>query len=305
MTDNTKLVKPSPEKEKLREILSNRFNQKAYWTFKEGINFFLPKVKNRNSFSLFEIIDYDLFDTIKRDAETQRLETINDIEDVKQILAYDPVAAYENGKAQWSDAKKIKMEQRNLKRYGFKERKFSFDEIQKEKRKFFCSNIRIKPEILICYIIDHIDQFSSEMEIPEGIKRILNWTNETLEQQLDNLIQEVGKEIDLLYNKMKEVAKEDGRQVLNLKYEDGIEAFNRKKEVFKRLKINDIKKEHYGSEKPTRDIKGGILRRVVLREMPDLRSNKEKIKIDAQALHKRLINIQKNSLKNSPFIVLS
>jgi isopentenyl phosphate kinase len=104
---------------------------------------------------------------------------------------------------------------------------------------------------------------------------------------------------------MKEVAKEDGRQVLNLKYEDGIEAFNRKKEVFKRLKINDIKKEHYGSEKPTRDIKGGILRRVVLREMPDLRSNKEKIKIDAQALHKRLINIQKNSLKNSPFIVLS
>jgi hypothetical protein len=86
---------------------------------------------------------------LKREVETQRLETINNTEEVKRILAYDPVA----------DRKKCKSYRID------KQRKLSFPEIQEEKRRFFCSKIKIKPEILICYIIDHINLFSSEVEM--------------------------------------------------------------------------------------------------------------------------------------------
>ncbi len=280
MSNNQKNSFTLLEDGKIQKELSKRFGLKRYWTFQEGINFFLP-VEYRNSFPLSVIINDYLFDCMKQDVEpegdtkVQRLKTFNSVKDAEQIVADI------NRKAQWSRSKKG--------------RKLSFNEIQEEKRKYFCSKIKIKPEILICYIIDHIDLFSSEIEIPEGIKRILNKTNETLEQKLNNLIQEVGLEIDLLYDEMKKVAKDNDRQVLCLEYKDGIEAFNRKHEITKRIKSNDIKKEHFGGEKPARDIKGGILKRVVLREMPNLSSDRENIKIDAQALYKRMTTIKRTS----------
>lgn len=173
MSNNQKNSSPLLEDERIRKELSKRFGLPPYWTFQEGINFFLP-VEYQNSFPLSVIINDYLFEMLRREVETQRLETFNKIEEVEKILDYDPVAAYEKRKATWTKERATKIQLRNLKSYGSKERKFSFDEIQEEKRKYFCSNIRIKPEILICYIIDHIDLFSNEVEIPSWLARLID-----------------------------------------------------------------------------------------------------------------------------------
>lgn len=157
MSDNQKISSNLLEEERIKKELSKRFGERSYWTFQEGLNFFLP-LEYRNSFPLSVLINDYLFETLKREVETQRLETTNDIDEVEQILAYDPVADREKSKS---------------KRIG-KQRKLSFSEIQEEKRKFFCSKIKIKPENLICYIIDHIDLFSSEIEIPSWLVRLID-----------------------------------------------------------------------------------------------------------------------------------
>ena len=91
MSDNQKISSNLLEDERIQKVLSKRFGLRPYWTFQEGLNFFLP-VEYQNSFPLSVLINDYLFETLKREVETQRLETINDIEEVKQILAYDPVA---------------------------------------------------------------------------------------------------------------------------------------------------------------------------------------------------------------------
>lgn len=179
MSNDQKQNELSPEEETIRDILSKRINKKAYWTLKEGINYFLTD-KDKNNFPLQGIIDNSLFEIIKRDIETQRLETFNSVEEIKEILDYDPVADFEKIKSQRSDLRKAEMRLRNLKRYGSidKEMEFSFNEIEREKLHYFCSKIKIKPVILILYIIEHIDLFSSEIEIPPKIEDIFAMVNE-------------------------------------------------------------------------------------------------------------------------------
>ncbi len=187
-----------PEEENIREILSKRFNLKAYWTFREGINFFLTE-EYRNSFPLQVIINDSLFDTIKRDVETQRLETANSVEEIEQILNYDPVVDFEKLNSQRSELRKAEIKWRNLKRYGSIdiERKLSYSEKKEEKLRYFCSNIKIKPGVLILYIIKHIDKFSSEIQIPLALENLLSTFKKTSPLKNDKNIEQTKTEIEL------------------------------------------------------------------------------------------------------------
>ena len=323
MSDNQKNSPTLLENERIRKELSKRFGLKRYWTFREGINFFLP-VEYRNSFPLSVIIDDYLFDCMKQDVEpegdteVQRLKTFNSVKDAEQILADI------NSKAQWSTSKKG--------------RKLSFDQIQEEERRYFCSKIKIKPEILICYIIDHIDLFSSEVEIPPKLqdwlstvkelpatvenKEVIKPTKEEVEElltkvspdselkfidiptnhidlngnaKLDHLIKKVTPEINILYEEIKRIAKKDRRNTQDLRYQDGKSAFENLKNKFQEIEFNDLDPDHFGTTKPFRDIKGGLLRKVVIRTIPKLIGNRKDIKIDGQALYKRMTDLKKTS----------
>jgi len=296
MSNEQKLNELSLEEKKIREILSKRFNRIAYWTLKEGINYFLP-VEYKNNFPLQGIISHSLFETIKRDVEVQRLETLNSVEEIKQILNYDPVADFEKMKFRRSELRKAEMRFRNLKRGRSMdlERKLSFDEIKEDRLKYFCSNIKIKPEILIIYIINHIDQFSSEIEIPHSLENIINGNlilpenKNPLETQLNELVEKVRPELNLFYCNLKSVANNDKRNVQNLKYGDGVKVIEERIGSFKILELSDLEKKFFGGEKPPRDIKGGLLSKIVKRVIPDLISNRGGIKIGGQHLYNKYL----------------
>ena len=217
MSNNQKNNSPLLEDGRIRKELSKRFGKRRYLTFREGINFFLPE-EYQDNFPLSIIINRDLFDTLKQDVKSQDLKTFNDIEDVKQIIAYDPVAELEKSKSQWSALRAVEMKWRNMKRYGSidKERKLSPSEILDEKIIFFCSKIKIEREILICYIIDHIDLFSSEIEIPPKLQNFLSTVKEfstTMEnkevikptkEEVEELLMNVSPELERLYDTAKD-----------------------------------------------------------------------------------------------------
>ena len=300
MSDNQKISSSLLEDERIQKKLSERFRSHRYWTFQEGINFFLSKELQNSSFLLLEIISDDLFKCMKQDVEpegdkkAQRLKTFNSVIDAEQIVT-------DINKAKWSVSKN--------------ERKLSFDQIQEEKRRYFCSKIKVKPEILICYIIDHIHLFSSEVEIPPILQDWLSTvkdlsvtvenipesepnslqTKDSLEDRLNRLIIKVTPEIELLYEEIKAVAKEAERKALDLRYEDGKKAFQRKEAILKFIKLEHIEKDIFGSEKPYRDIKGRILKKITKDEIPELIKNKKGIKIDTQALQKRMNDLKKKT----------
>lgn len=297
MSNNLKNCSSLLEDERIKKELSKRFGSKRYWTFLEGIRFFLPVEYRNNSFPLSVIINDYLFDCMKQDVEpegdnkVQSLKTFTPVKNVEQILA-------DIDKVKWSISKNG--------------RKLSFDEIQEEKRRYFCSNIKVKSEILICYIIDHIDLFSSEVEIPPKVQDWLSTvkdfpitienktesepdplqTEDSLEDRLNSLIIKVTCEIELLYEEIKAVAKEDNRGTQDLKYEDGEIAFQQKEAILKLIKQKHMKKNIFGSSKPYRDIQGGILKNLIIDEIPELIRNNENIKIDSQALHARMVHLK-------------
>lgn len=158
--------------ERIQKELSEQFDFPSYWTLKEGLKFFSPIEEEGKRYPLRRI-KTSKFEIIKRDIEIQKLETFNSQEEIKQILAYDPVADREKLKTQRSALRTTNIKWRNLQRYGSidKERKLSPSQILDEKIMFFCSNIRIKPEVLICYIINHLELFSSDIEIPSKLAR--------------------------------------------------------------------------------------------------------------------------------------
>ena len=177
MSNNQKISSTLLKDKRIQEELSKRFGSRPYWTFQEGINFFLP-IEYRNSFPLSVIINDYLFETLKREVETQQLETINDIEEVKQILSDL------ESNSQWTISKKG--------------RKLSFSERQEGKRRYFCSKIKIRPEILICYIIDNIDLFSSEIEIPSKLQAILQTVENLSVTENENVIKPTKEEVEEL-----------------------------------------------------------------------------------------------------------
>jgi len=236
MSEDQKQTEISPKEESIKEILSKRFSKKAYWTFKEGINYFLPE-EYRNSFPLQVIINDSLFDTIKRDIETndqtkiQRLETFNSGEEIEQILNYDPVEDFENFKSNRPEKRKVELQFRKWKRSNSIDidGKLGFYEIKEDKLKYFCSHVKIKPEILIIYIIDHIDQFSSEIVIPPKLENLLSTcqknapleknknigqiSSKTTKAEIEQLLKDVYPELENLFETTKKNLKQNGLKV--------------------------------------------------------------------------------------------
>ena len=306
MSNNQNNISCLLEDERIQKGLSKRFGSNRHWTFLKGIRFFLPVEYRNNSFPLSVIINNELFDCMKQDVEpegdtkVQRLKTFTSVKDVEKILADV------NNKAKWSKSKK--------------ERELSSDEIQEEKRRYFCSNIKIKPEILICYIIDHIDLFSSEVETPTKLQDWLSivkeflatlenkpeselnslQTEDSLEDRLNSLIIKVTPEIELLYKEIKAVAKENNRGTLELEYKDGETAFQLKEAILKFIKKEHIEKHTFRNSKPYRSIKGTILKNITEDKIPELIKNKKNIKIDSQALYKKMKQLKsKNRLETA------
>jgi len=113
--------------------------ERRYW-------FFLTYRRRRTSFSTFGSITafyYSTFKIIKEDIDTQELEVINSKEEIKEILAYDPVAELEKFKSQRSPLRKVEMQWRNLQRYGSidKERKLSPSVAAKERAEKRAENL--------------------------------------------------------------------------------------------------------------------------------------------------------------------
>lgn len=261
------------EDERIKKGLSKRFGRRPYWTFQEGLNFFLP-LEYRNSFPLSVLINDYLFETLKREVETQRLETFNDMEEVKQILAYTPVADREQHKSHRID----------------KQKKLSPSEIREEKRRYFCSKIKIKPEKLILYIIKHIQLFSSEMEIPPKLKNLLSTSQDTpilkdnisdepksksdLKTEIEQLLNDVSPELENLYDRTK-------HKIKNIKYITADEVCIVCKEAYRHIvesskdddsikfiEIDDIdcSRVSDNTEKLPRALKGQILHNLIFRK---------------------------------------
>jgi|GEM_PF-2355251 len=316
MSNNQKNSSPLLEDERIRKELSKRFRLPPYWTFQEGINFFLP-VEYQNSFPLSVIINDYLFEMLRREVETQRLETFNKIEEVEKILAYDPVAAYEKRKATWTKERATKIQLRNLKSYGSKERKFSFDEIQEEKRKYFCSNIRIKPETLICYIVDHIDLFSSEIEIPSKLQAMLQTVenlsvteNENVikptKEEVEELLMDVSPELERFYNTTKNVLdkkiKDTTAEEICVACREAYQKMTASKEPIDKIKYLeeadlDCSEISDNTEKLSQEIKGPILLKLVFRKYDNAGLKSIGIPTNYQNLHDLYRRLKKKTKK--------
>jgi hypothetical protein len=316
MSDNQKNCSSLLADERIQKELSKRFDFPSYWTLEEGLRFFSPIEEEGKRFPLRRM-KTSKFEKIKRDVETQKLKTISSEKEIKQIIAYDPVADREKLKTQRSALRTAKIKWRNLQHYGSidKERKLSPSQILDEKIIFFCSNIRIKPEVLIGYIINHLDLFSPDIDPPPKLQDWLSTVKDfsttienkpesepnslqpgdSLEDRLNSLIKTVTPEIELLYEEIKAVAKANDRDTQDLRYEDGEKAFQRKGAILKLIKQEHMEKNIFGSSKPYRDIQGGILRKIIIDGIPELIKNKQRIKIDSQALQKRMNDIKKKT----------
>jgi len=143
MSDNQKNSSTLLENERTQKELSKRFGSKKSWTLKEGIDFFLPIEEDGHHFPLLGVLQPSTFKIIKEDIDTQELEVINSKEEIKEILAYDPVAELEKFKSQRSPLRKVEMQWRNLQRYGSidKERKLSPSVAAKERAEKRAENL--------------------------------------------------------------------------------------------------------------------------------------------------------------------
>ncbi|HBT86905.1 hypothetical protein [Desulfobacter sp.] len=317
MSNNQKTCSNLLEDEIIQKELSKRFGLKAYWTFQEGINHFLIDKAYQNSFPLSVIINDFLFDIIKRDVEAQRLETINDIEEVKQILAHDPVAAYEKRKDTWTEQRIAKIQKRNLKQYGSKEKIFSVDEKEEEKRKFFCSKIKIKPETLICYIVDHIDLFSSEIEIPSKLQAMLQTVenlsvteNENVikptKEEVEELLMDVSPELERFYNTTKNVLdkkiKDTTAEEICVACREAYQKMTASKEPIDKIKYLeeadlDCSEISDNTEKLSQEIKGPILLKLVFRKYDNAGLKSIGIPTNYQNLHDLYRRLKKKTKK--------
>lgn len=293
MVDDQKQNEISPEElEKKREALFKEYKKKPYWTFGEGV--FLIGIHRGPLCYIAErewlettrpvSISEKSFDNILRASEIGRFGHLDSLEEIKKIISdYRECIA-------------------DLERTQCRTQIGEWDLFPKFdlKNKIY-NTMKVDPLLFIQYAEENPDIFS-ETEIPPGLENIFNKpvTEEgknsekdiPLETRLDKLIKEVTPELDLFYVEVKAVAKNAGRNTQDLRYDDGTKAFENKKEPLKVLESDDIKKDFFGSDKPSRDIKGGLIRKIVLRKIPELISNHEGIKIDAQALYQRMNNLK-------------
>jgi hypothetical protein len=119
-------------------------------------------------------------------------------------------------------------------------------------------------------------------------------TSEDIEAKINFLLEKIRPEIDNFYELMKLHALNDERRVLNISYKDACEVIEKNKDTFKKIKFDDISASFFGSEKPFREIKGGLMRNIILRTYPEAKAHTSNIKLSAQDLYKR-----SNSLKKS------
>ena len=289
MPTDQKQTELSPEEiEKKRKAVINEYKNKPYWTFKEGKNllskgFFLLRESSPAKHPTH--IDEAAFDNIIRDLEMGNVDTITSVKELeKQIYEYREYCNY------------VKKKERKS-HYSAHDHLILWDLQDK-----LFDSIKIKPFLFIEYVKKNLDRFSG-IEIPSEFLSLLNEmdkkkiekpeNNISLEKQLYKLIEKLTPEIDQFYETVKTIAKKDNRNAQDLRYEDGIEAFEQKKDVSEILESDDIQKSFFGGEKPARDIKGGILRKIVIRKNPKLIKNGEGIIIDSQTLYSRMLKIRK------------
>ena len=122
-----------------------------------------------------------------------------------------------------------------------------------------------------------------------------NTDEQGIELQLDELLLKARKEIDILYDSMKSVLKLKTKSLFDPSYEDVIDAFKKTEQNYNILLQDDINSEiNFNVSKPTRDIKGGLLKNIVNRILPGVISDKT-IKTDYQSLFQRSQNLIKTA----------
>jgi len=123
--------------------------------------------------------------------------------------------------------------------------------------------------------------------------------NENIIESIDKLIKKIRPEIDIFYELLKEYAKAKGWNALSLQYEHALEVFKNNEDKLNLITLEDIHKNMFGSEKPYREIKGGIIRCIVLKKYPEAKAHTSEIQLSVQALYNR-----SNKLKNPNFLSL-
>jgi hypothetical protein len=111
---------------------------------------------------------------------------------------------------------------------------------------------------------------------------------EDVEDKINSFLKKIRPEIDMFYESLKLHARHDGRGTLDISYDDACEVFEKKKAIFEIIEFEDIHKSFFGvSEKPYREIKGGVMRNLIIKTYPEAKSHTSKIKLSAQALYAR------------------
>jgi hypothetical protein len=124
-----------------------------------------------------------------------------------------------------------------------------------------------------------VDRDSSKQNISELVKILLK---------------KIRPEIDQYYEWLKLHVRKKGRTALHICYQDALEVFKSVETKFEMVNKEDIHEKLFGSDKPYRDIKGGIMRNIVLRTYPEAKSHTSDINLSAQALYNLSNDLKKS-----------
>lgn len=118
------------------------------------------------------------------------------------------------------------------------------------------------------------------------------------EEKLNKILSEVELEIETLYQGIKGEIKTRNKPMFEVKLEIALSVYESKRECFKVILQDDIKKSRdgFGTEKPYRDIKGRLLLNIIKRKMPDEFISK-KIPRNHQEIYKCYLNFKKQPKK--------
>ena len=115
-----------------------------------------------------------------------------------------------------------------------------------------------------------------------------------LEKTVKSLIQSIRPEVDNFYELLKLHVNKRKLKTLDINYEHALEIFESNKDKFKNINSEDIHKKHFGSEKPYREIKGGIMRNILIRKYPQAKAHTNRINLSAQALYSLSNDLKKS-----------